>query len=150
MLDAQEIKDARDLDATYQWQGILAAIRRAVNASLHSTNKATPSQLVFGRDAILNVSFEANWQYLKERKQKLILHNNQRENSKRIPHTYAVNDMVMIKQGRTRKHGNTKYEGPFRIVQVNDNGTVKLVKDANDGGAVYETWNIRNLHPCRA
>jgi len=36
----------------------------------------------------------------------------------------------------------------MRIAQVNDNGTVKLVKVAdNKGGAVSQTWNIRNVEP---
>ena len=153
MLDAQmeELQIATQADVDYSWRGVLSAIRRAVNASVHTTNKATPTQLVFGRDAFLNVSFEADWQYLKDRKQKMIRHNNERENSKRIPHTYQVNDQVLIKQDPNRKHdGTPKYLGPFRIVQVNDNGTVKLVKVSDNGGAVYETWNIRNLYPYTA
>jgi len=36
----------------------------------------------------------------------------------------------------------------MRITQVYDNGTVKLVKVAdNNGGAVSQTWNIRNIEP---
>jgi len=36
----------------------------------------------------------------------------------------------------------------MRIAQVHDNGTVKLVKVAeNKGGAVSQTWNIRNVEP---
>jgi len=36
----------------------------------------------------------------------------------------------------------------MRITQVNDNGSVKLIKVAdNNGGAVSQTWNIRNVEP---
>jgi len=37
--------------------------------------------------------------------------------------------------------------GPMRITQVYDNGTVKLTKVADNGGAVSQTWNIRNVEP---
>ena len=45
-------------------------------------------QLVFGKDAILNVQFEADWGYIKQRKQQIINYNNKRENSKPVPYTY--------------------------------------------------------------
>ncbi len=102
---------------------------------------------MFGRDALLNVSFEADWQYIKERKQKLIIQNNNKENAKRRPHTYNVGDRVMIRLDPNRKHGEDKYAGPHTLTSVNDNGTVTLRKDTL-GGAVYETWNIRNIEPC--
>jgi len=44
----------------------------------------TPIQLVFSRDAMLNVKFEADWQLIKQLKQKQINVNNQRENNKKI------------------------------------------------------------------
>ena len=33
------------------------------------------------------------------------------------------------------------------VTQVYDNGTVQLSK-ATNGGAVLQTWNIRNIKPC--
>ena len=116
----------RDLDAVFGWRGILSAVRNGICSTVHTTMRATPTQLVFGRDTILNVSFEANWAYLKERKQKLIKHNNRRENAKRIPHHYAVGDLVMIKENPNRKHGESQYSGPLTVTAVNDNGTVQL------------------------
>ena len=55
----------------------------------------------------------------------------------------------MIRLAPSRKHGSDEFSGPHTLTAVNDNGTVTLRKDAN-GGAVYETWNIRNLEPCEA
>ena len=49
-----------DLDESDPWTGILSAIRFATRATVHTTMQATPMQLVFGRDAILNVKHEAN------------------------------------------------------------------------------------------
>ena len=45
----------------------------------HTTLRATPTQLVFGRDAILNIRHKADWNYIKNQKQKLINKNNERE-----------------------------------------------------------------------
>eukprot|EP00957_Ditylum_brightwellii_P052372 3972231-Ditylum_brightwellii.AAC.1 len=58
----------------------------ATRTTIHSMSRATPEQLVFGRDKMLNAQHEANWTYIKER-------------------------------------STDAYTGPFKIVQVNDNGT---------------------------
>ena len=150
MIDAAQIKDKRDLDETFGWGGVLALCRKAMNSTVHTTALATPTQLVFGRDAMLNASFEADWQFIKERKQKLILQNNKRENKTRVAHTYNVGDTVVVKTGVQRKHGENPYLDPMRITHVYDNGTVRLVKVANNGGAVSQTWNIRNIEPRKA
>ena len=106
---------------------------------------------MFGRDAILNVSFQADWEYIKERKQRLILQNNKRENATRVEHRYWQDDRVMILQDPNRKHGADFYRGPYTVSKVNDNGTVQLRRDAaSGGGAVQQPWNIRNLYPCKA
>jgi len=119
-----------------------------MNSTVHTTARATPSQLVFGRDAMLNATFQADWQFIKERKQRLVIQNNKRENAKRKPHAHNAGDVAVVKAGKGRKHGSNPHLGPMRITQVCDNGTVKLVKVAdNNGGAVSQTWNIRNIEP---
>jgi hypothetical protein len=147
MLDTRGITCKADLDEHFGFSGILAAIRHTINALVHATTRATPSQLVFGRDKLLNVNFVADWQYIKDRKQRLILQNNKRENKTRIPHVHNQGDRVMVKLDPSRKHDGDKYQGPYTVTQVCDNGTVKLSRNTN-GGAVYETWNIRNIDPC--
>ena len=146
MIRSQQIRDKRDL-VNDSWEGILSAVGFAMRATVHSTNRASPSQLVFGRDAMLNVNFEANWQYIKERKQHLIKQNNQRENRTRVPHEYKVGDKVLVKQDPNRKHGDDRYKGPYEITNVYDNGTVKLLQGTSRGGVVSQTWNIRQLTP---
>ena len=89
------------------------------------TTRATPTQLVFERDAILNASFEANGQCIKKCKQRLILHNNARENASRIPHTYNVGDKVMVRRQPNRKHGSDRQKGPYTVLGVNENGTLR-------------------------
>eukprot|EP00957_Ditylum_brightwellii_P174691 13301740-Ditylum_brightwellii.AAC.1 len=50
-----------DIDEKYSWTRILSAVRFSMQAKVHTTMQATPVQLVFGRDAILNVKHEADW-----------------------------------------------------------------------------------------
>ena len=149
MIRSLDIKDSRDLEP-YGWTGVLAAVRQAMRSTVHTTLRATPTQLVFGRDALLNVSFEADWQYIKERKQKLITQNNKRENALRYDYQYNIGDRVMVRQDPNRKHGADAYRGPYTVTRVNDNGTLKLSRATTNGGAVYETWNLRNIDPCMA
>ena len=111
---------------------------------MHTTMQATPMQLVFGRDVILNIQFEADWEYIKNRKQKLINYNNKRENSKRVPYTYQVNQLVMLDvTGTTKsKYAKNPYQGPYKVLQVNDNATVVLAIRP-----LIDTVNIRNVKP---
>ena len=76
------------LDEDDPWAGILSATAFAVRSTYHTTLQATPGQLVFGRDMILNIQHTANWKAIKDRKQQIIKKNNLRENRTRIPHTY--------------------------------------------------------------
>ena len=149
LIATQGIKSREDLP-NGTWDGILSAVGFAMRATIHTTTRATPAQLVFGRDAIHNTRFEANWQYIKERRRHVIQQNNDRENAKRTPHTYKVDDTVMIEQYQHRKYGQPKYKGPYVVDKVNDNGTVRLRHATANGGTVYQTWNARNIHPYKA
>ena len=96
----------------------------------------------FIRDAILNTVFQANWKYIRDRKQAIISKNNKRENSKRIPHTYQVGDKILLDKGDIKTKFDAKYEGPYQVVQVNNNGTVRIQQ-----GSVTDTVNIRIITP---
>ena len=148
MTRALEIKGKEDLDDHFGWLGVLSALRQAMRATVHTTTRATPTQLVFGRDALLNVSFEADWQYVKERKQALILQNNKCENATRRVHECSVGDQVMIKLNTNRKHGGDQHSGPHTVTQVHDNGTLRVSMQDTRGNTKYETWNLRNVSPC--
>ena len=50
-----------DLDNENHWKGILSSTMFAIQSTVHTTTQHTPSQLIFGRDAILNINEEANW-----------------------------------------------------------------------------------------
>ena len=129
------------LDEEDPWKGILSATAFAVRATFHTTLQQTPGQVVFGRDVIFNIQHTANWEYIKQRKQKIINLNNQQENAKRRKHVYNVGDLVLLNRGTENKY-ESPYQGPFNILKVNDNGTVCLMVKS-----VEDTCNIRRLIP---
>ena len=143
MIRTFEVQDQEDLDESDPWSGILAAVSFAVRATFHTTTKATPMQLVFGRDAMLNIPFTANWKYIEDRKRKLIEYNNKRENSKRLNYTYESGDLVLIKQAQNHKFGKNPYKGPYRVVSARGaNVTV-------DEGNTTDIYNLRQVKPYR-
>jgi cleavage and polyadenylation specificity factor subunit 1 len=129
------------LDEEDPWKGVLSATAFAVRSTYHTTLKKTPGQLVFGRDMIFNIQHVANWEYIRQNKQTLIDKNNKAENAKRVTHNYKVGDLVLLRKGTENKY-KTPYQGPFDILKVYDNGTVRLRV-----GAVEDTYNIRRVTP---
>ena len=86
------------------WSGILAETMFAVHGTYHTTLQASPMQLVFGRDAILNIKHVSNWEHIRQRKQLRINHNNKRENMRRNNHQYKVGDKILVKRKKHSKH----------------------------------------------
>ena len=132
-----------EIDKNDPWSGALWATMFATQeATLHSTLQATPSQQVFGRNVLMNIKCEANWKFIRKRKQKLTEQNNKKENAKRIPHDYKVGKKVLYHADPSSKFGADKYGGLYEVVKVNDNGAVRMRK-----GAVTNMVNIQNIHP---
>ena len=132
------------LDEDDPWKGILSATAFAVRSTFHTTLQQTPGQLVFGRDMIFNIKHTANWEYIRQRKQNLINKNNKRENAGRINYDYKVGDKVLLARGNENKY-ESPYQGPFEVLKVNDNGTVRLTVNA-----VTDSYNIRRIIPYRS
>ena len=57
------------------WSGILATTMFAVRATYHTTLQASPMQLVFGRDFILNIKHVSDREHIRQHKQLRINHN---------------------------------------------------------------------------
>ena len=129
------------MDEEDPWKGILSATAFAVRSTFHTTLRQSPGQLVFGRDMIFNIKHTANWEYIRQRKQTLIDKNNERENSMREDHVYRVGDKVLLKRGTENKY-ESPHQGPFTILEIYDNGTVRLMVNS-----VVDTYNIRRLVP---
>ena len=132
----------QDLDQEEPFKEVISA---TIQSTVHTTTQHTPMQLVFGRDAILNIAHDANWKLIKDRKQDLINKNNAKENARRKHHVYNVGDKVLIKNDWSAKYRKVAFLGPYPITNVNDNGTVRVT--LND--KVMDVYNIRNVRPFR-
>ena len=66
-----------NLDEDEPWSGILPATDFAVQIIYYTTLQATPGQLFFGRDMMINTPFMVEWVYISLRKQIIIDINNQ-------------------------------------------------------------------------
>ena len=69
MIKTFEVYNREDLDQEDPWSGILTAIIFGLRSTFHSTLKATPMQLVYGRDTILPIFHQADWKYIKDTKE---------------------------------------------------------------------------------
>jgi hypothetical protein len=61
--------NVQSMDSDDPWTGTLTAAMLAVRAACHATLQASPMQLAFGRDAILNAKHMSNWEHIRQRKQ---------------------------------------------------------------------------------
>ena len=142
MLRTFELQD-QNLDDVDPWNGFLQATVFAIRSTHHTTLGATPVQLVYNRDMILDTQFTANWSQIALRKQELVYQNNKRENAKRIRWKYKVGDEVIILNTGKRKL-DRPHEGPYVINKVYSNGTIDIQK-----GSVEYRINIRRVAPFR-
>ncbi len=133
--------DVKVIEKNDPWSGILFATMFTVHTTFHTTLQATPMQLVFGRDTILNIKHVTDWEHIRQRKQERINENNKRENKNRQDHQYRVGHQVLVKARKNSKH-ELEYEGPYAITQVNDNGTIRFQKRI-----VNDVVNIRRIKP---
>ena len=131
-LEDEELKD-RD-----PFRPFLAAAAFAIRSTFHTILRATPGQLVYGRDMVLPIQFKADWAAIQQQKQKETKRNNERENKSRIPFEYKVEGKVLLKTpGLIAKH-KTPRTGPYEIEQVYSNGTIRIRR-----GQISDRVNIR-------
>jgi hypothetical protein len=83
MLRAFEL-EKREPDPDDPWNELLQACAFGIRSTCHTTLQASPGQLVFGRDMIHDVRFQANWDIIKNNKQNIISSSNKIENINRI------------------------------------------------------------------
>jgi hypothetical protein len=68
----------------------------AIRAATPSNCGYSSSQLAHGEDMFFCQQIHINWLALKTERQKQSMANNEKENKKRLEHTYKVNDLVLI------------------------------------------------------
>ena len=107
--------------------------------------QASPGQLVFGRDMLLDIKYNTDCDKLYERQQHKINKLNIRENLKRFKYDYEIGDKALLKRDvnddiiRAMDYVN---EGPYRITKVYSDGTIRIQRGRNN-----ERLNIRRIVP---
>ena len=91
MLRAFELGDAA-LGESEPLQEPPAGTACAARSAFLAAQGAAPAQMVFGRDMVLPADFSIDWDEITRRKQKRINESCERENRRRIDHTYQKGD----------------------------------------------------------
>ena len=91
---------------------------------------------------VLPIKFEADWNKIKQDRQRKINASNARENRNRIPHEYKVGDKVLLTKTGILPKMEAPRTGPHTVNKVYPNGTVELQR-----GTISERVNIRRLLP---
>jgi hypothetical protein len=141
MLHSHKLED-RNFDYQDPWSQILANCAWAICSTVHSVLNATPAQIVFGRDMLFDLSFTTEYKEIKKRKQEASDTNTHEEHSKRVKHEYKVNDQVLFDRGILQRKLSPKRDGPYQIVRVYSNGTLKIRK-----GIYVQRVSIRRCVP---
>jgi hypothetical protein len=112
---------------------------------LRPTNRtslsASPCQLAFGRDMVINAIYLANWKALSERQTAQIRKNNIKENKNRISQEYLAVESVYLRKSNIEQK-LVPLQGTFPITAVHPNGTVTIQRSPT----VSERINIRQHH----
>ena len=131
-----------DFDNPDPWSELLASVAWEICSTHHTTLQASPAQLVFIQDMMLNIKLIADWEAIRLRKQKQVDKDTDKENSLRVDYDYAVGDKVLITDKDIDRKLNCPTKGPYEIIQIYTNGTVRVKK-----GVVTERINIRRCTP---
>jgi len=129
-------------EAVEYMDNALASTVHGLRCVINHTMKTSPGALVFQRDMLMDVPLVADLEAIRGRRQQQIDDNLRRTNKGRVDYNYQVGDMVKLKVVDPSKlEGH--FKGPFKIIQVFTNGTVKLEIEPD----VHKVFNIRKIQP---
>ena len=114
----------------------------AIRSTHHTVLNASPGAAIFGRDMLFDIPYVVDWTKVGLRRQARVDKDAIRLNAKRLEHDYAVGDNILIVKDGILRKAEDKYVGPYRIIQVYTNGTVRIQR-----GNISERLNIRRIIP---
>jgi transposase InsO family protein len=120
----------------------LSTVVHASRCSVNHTMKTSPGAMLFNRDMMTNIPLISNLLAIGNRRQQLVDENVRRVNARRIQHNYSIGDRVKFVNYNPNKL-DSRTHGPYRIVRVFTNGTVRIQLSQH----VQETVNIRKIFP---
>ena len=124
------------------FEGVLSHAAFAIRATIHTSLNASPAQLIFGRDMILQSTFIANWRALQTTRNRRAIADNIRENRRRTEHHYNPGDLVLIIRDGTFGTLEVPTIGPFEVITEHANGTITIRRNN-----YFERINIRRIKP---
>ena len=128
-LDNVEIPEGGD-ESFDLFKEYLSYTAYAIRCAFHATHGYLPDELVFGRDMFMPISKNIDWNAIKDKKQKkAIAKSNLRENSKRNQIHYNPGDWILIKNPGIIRKLAVLYDGPYKVVLHNTNGTINTKKN---------------------
>jgi hypothetical protein len=105
---------------------LLQSTTWAMRCTYHTKLQATPCHLVFGRDMIDIVAFQANWNRIQKRKQDLINKYNNKENKRCVPYKYKVRHQVLLEMPGILRKLSTLRTGLYAVTKVYKHGTMQF------------------------
>ena len=84
----------------------LQSVAWAVRSTVSTATNHSPGNLAFNHDMIMQMSCTVNWELIKQKREKLALLSNARENSKRLHHEYKAGDQILVVLDRVEQGGN--------------------------------------------
>jgi hypothetical protein len=91
---------------------------------------------------IINSTYLTRWKDISERRRAQTRKNNAQENRSRLTHRYHPNDLIYLSNNDVKRKLLPR-EGPYKILAVYTNGTMKIQRSPT----VSEVVNIRRVHP---
>ena len=141
MIRTHELEN-RDFDKHDPWSGILASCAWAIRSTISTVTGATPAQIVFGRDMLIDWATPTDWTTLKRKRQAASSANTNQENKKRKEHIFQAGDKVLVNIDGVGRKLMANKEGPYEILQVYDHGMLRIRR-----GAYEQKVPIRNCVP---
>ena len=126
-------QDVADFIADASW---------AIRSTYHTVLKSSPGAAVYGRDMLFDIPYVADWSKIGEYRQEQTDINTARENKRRSDFDYVVGGKVLLKKDGILRKAESRYTGPYTILQVHTNGTIRIQR-----GSISERLNIRRVTP---
>jgi hypothetical protein len=105
--------------------GFLDNTAWAICSTYHTTLKASPGVVIFGRNMLFDIPFIADWNRIGDYRQRQTDLSTARKNSKRVAYDYKVGNKVLLTQeGILRKAKSPYSKEPWTITTVHTNGTI--------------------------
>ena len=117
MLHTREL-DGTDIQETDTIKQFITDAAWAIHSTHHTLLGSTPAAAIFGRDLLFDIPYLADWNKIGQHRQILVDKANNHENKKQIYFEYAIVNKILIAKDGLLCKAETKYEGPYEIIQV--------------------------------